>query len=88
MGGRGINVTTGPQSTRTDATGAYTFTTVTPGNYILLAQHSGYVNEAFQRAIIGNAPETITVAAGETVSKIDVRLTGSSRNLRNRNRRR
>lgn len=74
MGGRGINVTTGPQSTRTDATGAYTFTTVTPGNYILLAQHSGYVNEAFQRAILGNAPETITVAAGETVSKIDVRL--------------
>ena len=74
MGGRGVTVTTGPLTTRTDATGAYTFTTVTPGNYNLVAQHSGYVNEAFQRAINGIAPETITVAAGETVSKIDVRL--------------
>jgi hypothetical protein len=74
VGGRGINVSTGPQSTRTDATGAYTFTTVSAGNYTLVAQHSGYVNEGFQRAILGNAPETITVAAGETLSKIDVRL--------------
>jgi uncharacterized GH25 family protein len=74
MGGRGVNVVAPPQSTRTDGTGAYTFTTVTPGNYTLNAQHNGYVNEAFQRAINGVAPETITVAAGETVSKIDVRL--------------
>src|SRR5579863_10522683 len=73
MGGRGITVLPSPQSTRTDGTGSFTFTTVPPGNYTLAAQHSGYVNESFQRAISGFAPETITVSAGETVSKIDVR---------------
>lgn len=74
MGGRGITVTASPQSTRTDVNGAFTFTTVTPGNYTLSAQHTGYINEAFIRAISGGGPETITVAAGDTLNKIDVRL--------------
>jgi uncharacterized GH25 family protein len=74
MGGRGVTITTGPQSTRTDATGAYTFTTVTPGNYILVAQHSGFINEVFQRTLNGLGPETVTVAAGETIGKMDIRL--------------
>jgi len=73
-GGRGVTVTASPQSTRTDATGAYTFTTVTPGNYILGAQHSCLINGFFTRTVNGNSPETLTVAAGETVSKIDIRL--------------
>jgi protocatechuate 3,4-dioxygenase beta subunit len=73
-GGRGATVTASPQSTRTDATGAYTFTTVTPGNYVLGAQHSGFINGFFMRTVNGSGPETITVAAGETVSKIDIRL--------------
>jgi uncharacterized GH25 family protein len=71
MGGRRITVTGAPQSTRTDITGAYTFTTVSPGNYTIAAQHSGYVNAMNGIAF---APETITVSAGETLSKIDVRL--------------
>lgn len=74
MGGRGITVTTSPQSTRTDANGVYIFSTVTAGNYTVFAQHSGFINEAFQRAINGLSPETITVAAGQTVSQIDIRL--------------
>jgi hypothetical protein len=74
MGGRGINVTATPQSTRTDTNGVYTFATVTPGNYMVLAQHTGFINDMFQRGIAGNAPETITVSAGESVSKIDLRL--------------
>jgi protocatechuate 3,4-dioxygenase beta subunit len=74
MGGRGINVTASPQSTRTDVNGAYTFVTVTPGNYTLSAQHSGFINEMFMRAVMGTVPETVTVAAGETLNKIDIRL--------------
>ncbi len=74
MGGRGVTVTASPQSTRTDATGAYTFTTVTPGNYFLVAQHSGFINGFFMRTVNGTSPETIAVQAGEAVSKIDVRL--------------
>jgi uncharacterized GH25 family protein len=73
-GGRGVPVTASPQSTRTDATGAYTFTTVTPGNYFLVAQHSGFINGFFMRTANGSSPETIAVQAGETVSKIDIRL--------------
>lgn len=73
-GGRNVTVTASPQSTRTDATGAYTFTAVIPGNYILSAQHSGLITGFFSRTLNSNNPETITVAAGETVSKIDIRL--------------
>jgi uncharacterized GH25 family protein len=74
QGGRGITVTAGPQSTRTDANGVYTFTTVTPGNYTLSAQHTGFINEMYMRAVMGTIPETVSVAAGETRSKIDIRL--------------
>jgi len=74
MGGRGITVTASPQSTRTDVNGVYTFTTVTPGNYTLSAQHAGFINEMYMRAVVGTIPETVTVAAGETRSKIDIRL--------------
>jgi uncharacterized GH25 family protein len=74
MGGRGVTVTSSPQTTRTDATGAYTFTTVPPGNYILVAQHSGFINGFFSRAVNSNTPEAMTVQAGETVGKIDIRL--------------
>ncbi|HEY4838770.1 MAG TPA: carboxypeptidase regulatory-like domain-containing protein [Candidatus Acidoferrales bacterium] len=74
MGGRGITVTASPQTTRTDATGAYTFTTVTPGNYILAAEHAGLINGFFMRGTNGTSPEPVAVAPGETVSKIDVRL--------------
>src|ERR1700678_2372921 len=73
-GGRGVPVTASPQSTRTDATGAYTFTTVTPGNYFVVAQHSGFINGFFMRTVNGTSPETVAVQAGEAVSKIDVRL--------------
>ncbi len=73
-GGRGVPVTASPQSTRTDATGAYTFTTVTPGNYFVVAQHSGFINGFFMRTVNGASPETVAVQAGEAVSKIDVRL--------------
>ncbi len=73
QGGRGINVTAGPQSTRTDVNGVYTFASVTPGNYTLSAQSTGFINGFFLRAMNG-FPETIAVAAGDTVSKIDVRL--------------
>src|SRR5271168_953425 len=51
VGGRGVAVTASPQSTRTDITGTYTFTTVTPGNYILGAQHSGFINGFFMRTV-------------------------------------
>jgi protocatechuate 3,4-dioxygenase beta subunit len=74
QGSRAVPVTGSPQSTRTDTNGAYTFASVTPGNYTLAAQHSGYINEAFVRAINGTSPEPFTVTAGETLSKIDVRL--------------
>ena len=67
-------MTASPQSTRTDATGAYAFTSVTPGNYVLGAQHSGFINGFFMRTVNGSGPETIRVQPGETVSKIDVRL--------------
>ena len=74
QGGRGITVTASPQSTRTDVNGAYTFTTVTPGNYTLSAQHTGFINEMYMRAVMGTIPETVSVTAGETRSKIDIRL--------------
>ena len=81
QGGDGITVTASPQSTRTGVDGAYTFAAVIPGNYTISAQHTGYVNEAFvraneasARAVSGGAPETITVAAGDTLSKIDIKL--------------
>nr|HEV7955364.1 carboxypeptidase-like regulatory domain-containing protein [Candidatus Acidoferrales bacterium] len=74
MGGRGVTVTASPQTTRTDGTGAYTFTTVTPGNYFLVAQHSGFINGFFMRTMNGTSPETITVQPGETVSKLDIRV--------------
>jgi uncharacterized GH25 family protein len=73
-GGRGVTVTASPQSTRTDATGAYTFTTVAPGSYVIGGQHSGFINGFFMRTVNGAGPETITVQASETVSKIDIRL--------------
>jgi uncharacterized GH25 family protein len=73
QGSRTVQVTASPQSTRTDVNGVYTFPTVTPGNYTLSAQHTGYINGFFIRALNG-APETIAVAAGDTVSKIDLRL--------------
>jgi hypothetical protein len=74
IGGRGVNVTPVVQTTRTDTGGAYAFPSVSPGNYVVMAQHSGFINELFQRGIAGNTPETLTVGPGETVSKIDVRL--------------
>jgi len=74
LGSRSTPVTASPQSTRTDANGVYTFTTVPPGNYTLGAQHSGFINELFMRAMNGATPETVSVAAGQTVSQIDIRL--------------
>jgi uncharacterized GH25 family protein len=74
VGGRGVTVTVAPQSARTDVNGAYTFTSVPPGSYILAAQHQGYINEFFQAPMSNRSPDTVTVSPGETLNKIDIRL--------------
>ncbi len=77
VGGRGINVTADRQSTRTDAEGAYSFASVTPGNYLLRAEHSGFVGGSFTRSANPAGQETLAVGAGQTLDKIDIRLLAS-----------
>lgn len=73
QGGRGVTAAASPQSMRTDVDGAFTFTAVAPGTYMLSAQHAGYINGFFIRAM-NSLPEPIAVAAGDTLAKIDVSL--------------
>ncbi len=62
------------QTARTDAGGAYIFTSVNPGNYLLQAQRTGFTLQGFNHAGNSEGSEQITVGADQTVSKIDVRL--------------
>jgi Carboxypeptidase regulatory-like domain len=62
------------QSARTDSDGAYTFAKLIPGKYTVLAEHHGFASREFNRA--GNQPneKLIPLSAGQSVDKIDIRL--------------
>ncbi len=57
---------------RTDATGNYRFTNVTPGKYTLSVEKSGYVSGTLNRSS-GNS-SILTLSRGDELAGIDVRL--------------
>ncbi|HYH00461.1 MAG TPA: carboxypeptidase regulatory-like domain-containing protein [Terriglobales bacterium] len=64
-----------PLTTVTDASGAFEFTGVAPGEYRAVASRSGYANAAFGRHSAG---QLISVQSGEQVRNITLRLSPSA----------
>lgn len=61
-----------PTSTPTDASGHFLFENVSPGRYVLLASHDGYVNN--NRAYADLRGRSLSVAPGQHLTDIVVRL--------------
>ena len=61
-----------PTSTNTDASGHFQFENVSPGRYVLLAFHDGYVNN--NRAYADLRGRSLSVAPGQHLTDIVVRL--------------
>lgn len=63
-------------ATTTDASGAFTFENLSPGNYVISAQRNGYVRQEPGRRTGGLSPgmQGISVAEGQNVSGVAIKL--------------
>jgi hypothetical protein len=64
-----------PQIVRTDSSGAFQFTQVTPGKYSARAEHNGFVPAGYGQNVEKQLPATpFNVGPGQNVLKIDITL--------------
>ncbi|HUK30198.1 MAG TPA: carboxypeptidase-like regulatory domain-containing protein, partial [Candidatus Acidoferrum sp.] len=64
-----------PQIVRTDSSGAFQFTQVTPGKYTARAEHNGFVPAGYGQNVEKQLPPTsFNVGPGQNLNKIDITL--------------
>lgn len=71
---RGNQRQSDPQSTMTDAQGAYEFRNVDPGNYNVFASKSGYIAAGVGQGGPQRPGSQISARAGQDVKDVDIRL--------------
>jgi protocatechuate 3,4-dioxygenase beta subunit len=62
------------QSVRTDASGAYHFANLQPGEYTLQAEHNGFVTRRYGQVGQGTSAQVFTLNPGQTMDKMDLSL--------------
>ena len=62
------------QSLRTDASGAYHFADLQPGEYTLEAEHNGFVTRRYGQVGQGTSARVFTLNPGQTMDKMDLSL--------------
>jgi hypothetical protein len=74
VSGSNFNVVGQKRFTMTDAEGAYAFKQVGPGNYLIAAQHAGFIQRIFDDVFSPEDADQINIRSGQTVANIDLRL--------------
>lgn len=68
------NQKTPPRGALTDESGHFAVGNISPGQYDISVEHSGYVQQEYGQDKPGKAPETLTLEAGQKVDDLNFRL--------------